>query len=58
MVGGMMPLAGMAGLAGAGGAAGRRGQRRPRPKADPAELFGVPPAAEPVLGDAKKKRPE
>ncbi|MCA1225897.1 hypothetical protein [Saccharopolyspora sp. 6M] len=59
MVGGMMPLAGMAGLAGAGGGTGRRSQKRPRPKADPAELFGTPPpAADPVLGDTRKKRPE
>ncbi|MGW0892170.1 WXG100 family type VII secretion target [Saccharopolyspora sp. NPDC002578] len=56
MVGGMMPMAGMAG-AGAGG--GQRRPKRPRAKADPSELFGTPaPAAEPVLGDTKKKQQE
>ncbi|WP_243791571.1 hypothetical protein [Saccharopolyspora gloriosae] len=55
MVGGMMPMAGMAG---SGGGAERR-PKRPRPKADPSELFGAPvPATEPVLGDTKKKQQE
>lgn len=56
MVGGMMPMAGMAGA----GAGGQRRPKRPRAKADPAELFGTPaaPAAEPVLGDTKKKQQE
>lgn len=55
MVGGMMPMAGMAGA----GAGGRRRPKRPRARADPAELFGTPaPAAEPVLGDTKKKQQE